>query len=72
MYFAFIPSVAEYTLGTRRRTERGKVARDLFTFGHFPIVTGILAYAVVGQAHGRRTCAHAAQRRSMAADQRQS
>ena len=23
------------------------MARDLFTFGHFPIVTGILAYAVV-------------------------
>jgi low temperature requirement protein LtrA len=47
VYFAFIPSVAEHTLEHSRTAQRGKVARDLFTFGHFPIVTGILAYAVV-------------------------
>jgi low temperature requirement protein LtrA len=49
VYFAFIPSVAEFTLEHTRRTQRGKAARDLFTFGHFPIVTGILAYAVVAK-----------------------
>jgi low temperature requirement protein LtrA len=46
VYFAFIPTVAEHKLqlsGSRR----GQAARDLFTFGHFPIVTGIIAYAVV-------------------------
>ena len=47
VYFAFIPDVAEHTLEESRRAQRGRMARDLFTFGHFPIVTGILAYAVV-------------------------
>jgi low temperature requirement protein LtrA len=47
VYFAFIPSVAEHTLERSNTAKRGRVARDLFTFGHFPIVTGILAYAVV-------------------------
>jgi low temperature requirement protein LtrA len=47
VYFAFIPSVAEHTLEHARRAQRGRAARDLFTFGHFPIVTGILGYAVV-------------------------
>jgi low temperature requirement protein LtrA len=47
VYFAFIPDVAEHTLEATSRTHRGQVARDLFTFGHFPIITGIIAYAVV-------------------------
>ncbi|MEY2416239.1 MAG: hypothetical protein QOH53_1573 [Ilumatobacteraceae bacterium] len=47
IYFAFIPDVAEHTLETSRAAQRGVMARNLFTFGHFPIVTGILAYAVV-------------------------
>jgi low temperature requirement protein LtrA len=45
VYFAFIPTVAEDKL--EHATQRGRAARDLFTFGHFPIVTGIIAYAVV-------------------------
>jgi low temperature requirement protein LtrA len=45
VYFAFIPTVAEHTL--ENAAQRGRAARDLFTFGHFPIVTGILGYAVV-------------------------
>jgi low temperature requirement protein LtrA len=45
VYFAFIPSVAEHTL--ENAAKRGQAARDLFTFGHFPIVAGILGYAVV-------------------------
>ena len=47
IYFAFIPDVAEHTLERSRTAQRGVMARNLFTFGHFPIVTGILAYAVV-------------------------
>jgi low temperature requirement protein LtrA len=47
VYFAFIPDVAEHVLERASRVHRGQVARDLFTFGHFPIITGILAYAVV-------------------------
>ena len=47
VYFAFIPSVAEHTLERARSENRGRAARDLFTFGHFPIVAGILGYAVV-------------------------
>ena len=47
VYFAFIPSVAEHMLEHARSAQRGRIARDLFTFGHFPIVTGIIAYAVV-------------------------
>jgi low temperature requirement protein LtrA len=45
VYFAFIPNVAEDNL--EHAAQRGRAARDLFTFGHFPIVTGIIAYAVV-------------------------
>ena len=47
IYFAFIPDVAEHALERSRTAQRGVMARNLFTFGHFPIVTGILAYAVV-------------------------
>jgi low temperature requirement protein LtrA len=47
VYFAFIPSVTEHKLEHAGTAQRGRAARDLFTFGHFPIVTGIIAYAVV-------------------------
>jgi low temperature requirement protein LtrA len=47
VYFAFIPTVAEGKLERAGSAQRGRAARDLFTFGHFPIVTGIIAYAVV-------------------------
>jgi len=47
VYFAFTPAVTEHTLRHAATRNRGKVARDLFTFGHFPIVMGILGYAVV-------------------------
>jgi low temperature requirement protein LtrA len=49
VYFAFIPSVAEHKLEGVRTSQRGRAARDLFTFGHFPIVSGILGYAVVAK-----------------------
>ncbi len=47
VYFAFIPRVAEHTLEHAATAQRGRAARDLFTFGHFPIVVGIIAFAVV-------------------------
>src|SRR4051812_25506686 len=46
VYFAFTPGVTEHTLRHAATNRRGTVARDLFTFGHFPIVMGILGYAV--------------------------
>jgi low temperature requirement protein LtrA len=46
-YFAFIPDVGELTLREARGAGRGVLARDLFTFGHFPIVFGLVLYAVV-------------------------
>jgi low temperature requirement protein LtrA len=49
VYFAFIPSVTEHTLEHARGGQRSRAARDLFTFGHFPIVVGIVGYAVVAK-----------------------
>jgi low temperature requirement protein LtrA len=48
-YFAFIPRVAEHRLRAAVGPERGRVARDIFTFGHFPIVVGLITYAVVAK-----------------------
>ena len=46
-YFAFIPDVGELVLREAQGAGRGVLARDLFTFGHFPIVFGLILYAVV-------------------------
>ena len=46
-YFAYIPKVTEHALRRAHGAERGRLARDLFTFGHFPLVFGIILYAVV-------------------------
>jgi len=46
-YFAFIPDVGEHTLRTARGPARAVLARDLYTFGHVPLVFGIVLYAVV-------------------------
>jgi low temperature requirement protein LtrA len=48
-YFAFIPSVAERRLCEARGTDRGSLARDLFTLGHFPLVVGLILYALVAK-----------------------
>lgn len=47
MYFAYIPRVSEHALARVEGVPRATVARDLFTFGHFPIVFGIMTFAVV-------------------------
>ncbi len=46
-YFAFIPDVGEFALRSAQGSARARQARDLFTFGHFPLIAGIVAYAVV-------------------------
>jgi low temperature requirement protein LtrA len=48
-YFAFVPSAVEKVLRSARGYERGSVARDVFTFGHFPIVFGLVLYAVAAK-----------------------
>jgi low temperature requirement protein LtrA len=46
-YFAYIPMVGEDALRLAKGALRGRYARDLYTFGHFPIVVGLVCYAVV-------------------------
>ena len=48
-YFAYVPEAVEHTLRVAGPYERGRVARDLFTFGHFPIVFGLVLYAVAAK-----------------------
>lgn len=48
-YFAFVPAVIERRLREARGAERGDVARNLFTFGHFPIVFGLVLFAVAAK-----------------------
>ena len=46
-YFAFIPEVGEHRLRRATGEARGVLARDMYTFGHFPLVFGLVLYAVV-------------------------
>ena len=46
-YFAFIPDVVERALREATPAQRGVLARDLFSFGHFPLAFGLVLYAVV-------------------------
>jgi len=46
-YFAFIPDAGEHALRRLSGADRGRLARDIYTFGHFPIAFGIILYAVV-------------------------
>ncbi len=55
-YFDFIAGAVERAL--RKATDpriRGRIARDVFTFGHFPMILGIVFFAVAAKkavAHG--------------------
>lgn len=49
VYFAFIPRVGEHQLARRQGGERARLARDIYTFFHFPLVFGIIMYAVVAK-----------------------
>ena len=46
-YFAYIPEVVERALREATPAQRGVLARDLFSFGHFPLAFGLVLYAVV-------------------------
>jgi len=48
-YFDFVAGAVERALGRRSGRERGHVARDVFTFAHFPIVAGIVLFAVAAK-----------------------
>ena len=48
-YFAYVPEAVERALRSARPYERGRIARDRFTFGHFPIVFGLVLYAVAAK-----------------------
>jgi low temperature requirement protein LtrA len=53
-YFAYVPEVVEGMLHSARGAGRAAVARNVFTFGHFPIVFGLVLYAVAA----KHTVAH--------------
>ena len=48
-YFAYIPRVFEHFLAHPGNRSSGRIARDLGSFGHFPIICGVIAYAVVAK-----------------------
>jgi low temperature requirement protein LtrA len=48
-YFDWVHPAAERRLGSSAGLERGRVARDLFTFLHFPIVAGVVGFAVAAE-----------------------
>ncbi len=48
-YFAFVPARAEWAVAHAHARERARLARNLYSFGHFPIVFGIVLYAVVAE-----------------------
>lgn len=49
VYFAFIPRVGETRLADLVAGERARLARDVYSFGHFPIVAGIVLFAVAAK-----------------------
>ncbi len=46
-YFSYVPDVIERVL--RESDDRGRVARNLFSFGHFPVILGVVLYAVAAK-----------------------
>lgn len=48
-YFGFVASAVEGALARAGGAARGRVARDLCTYGHFPIVFGIALYSIVAK-----------------------
>jgi low temperature requirement protein LtrA len=48
-YFDWVQQAAERRLRLSEERHRGRVARDLFSFLHFPIVAGIIGYAVAAE-----------------------
>lgn len=61
-YFGFVPAVIELTLREASPSEQGSMARDVGSFGHFPLVFGLILYAVVA----KHVIAHADERLTVA------
>ena len=61
-YFDFTSTAAERALARAEPDARGLIARDVFTYFHFPIVLGIIFYAVAAE----KTLAHPTDRLSEA------
>jgi len=54
-YFDFVAGALERALVRRTGAERGHASRDVFTYGHLPLVAGIVLFAVAAKkvvAHG--------------------
>lgn len=49
IYFSYVPGVIESALRNSHGADRGRVARNVFSFGHFPLITGIVLYAIVAK-----------------------
>jgi len=45
-YFPLAKPELEHALGAAPEAERGSLARDAFSFAHFPMLCGVIAYAV--------------------------
>lgn len=48
-YFDWVAEAAEHRLRSAHESARGRLARDLYTFFHFPIVAGTILYAVAAK-----------------------
>lgn len=48
-YFGYVPAAVQRILAAAHGVDRGTLARNLFTFGHFPIVFGLVLYAVAAK-----------------------
>ena len=48
-YFAYVPKAFEHALASLPPSERGTMARDFGSFGHFPAICGVVAFAVVAK-----------------------
>ena len=48
-YFSYLPGVIEARLRDNHGADRARVARNMFSFGHFPLIFGIVLYAVAAK-----------------------
>ena len=48
-YFDWVSEAAEHRLVHAKEADRGRLARDMYTFFHFPIVAGTILYAVAAK-----------------------
>lgn len=54
-YFDFTAAAVERALERRSGRDRGHIARDVFTLGHYPVIAGIVLFAVAA----KKVVAHA-------------